>query len=291
MQLDPTKITLCWPNYIDEATVSGGRWEPTLPLAHIQDPRTAVIATSASLDLADTQFSITLPKRRRMRLLAVYAHNLSTTAQIRVRVYRNPDQTDLLYDAGWQDVWPVLYGLEDVIWGNDNFWARRLSADEREAYTPLTLTIFDDVLAGSSLHVEISDPSNRDGAVALGRVMPADAWQPRYNITYGVQHGYDTGTQLTRAGDPARTGYARKAIPKRTVNFQFENLDEDEAFLRLHRLQRTQDIVGEIIYLWSPESSAMNFARAMVAQQTDLNPVSHPYHANYEHAMSLLEIL
>ena len=291
MALDPNKIALCWPNYIDNAVVSGGAWVPTLPLEHIQDDRTSVVAKSASLDPADTQFSITLPKRERLQVLAIYAHNLSATATFRVRAYRDAAQTDLIYNTGWQNVWPVLYGLDDVIWGNDNFWNRRLSEDDRKKYTPLMTALFDERVLGRSLHVELLDTSNPDGAIMLGRVMPADVWQPIKNLAWNVAHGYDSGTQITRAGDSKRTGYARRVTPKRTVNFNLPILTEDEAFLRLHRLQRTQDIVGEIIYLWSPVPSPVNFARAMVAQQTELNGITHPYHANYEHAMSLLEIL
>lgn len=291
MALDPNKIALCWPNYIDNAVVSGGAWVPSLPLEHIQDDRTSVVAKSASLDPADTQFSITLSRRERLQVLVIYAHNLSATATIRVRVYRDAGQTDLIYDTAWQNVWPALYGLDTVVWGNDNFWNRRLSEEDRRTYTPLVPVLFDKRLLGTTLHVEIIDTFNPDGAVILGRVMPADVWQPIKNIDHNVSHGYDTGTQITRAGDPARTGYARRVTPKRTVNFQLSDLTEDEAFLRLHRLQRTQDVVGEILYLWSPSPSPTNFARAMIAQQTELNGITYPYYESYEHAMALLEIL
>ncbi|BCB62824.1 hypothetical protein HaloA020_35250 [Halomonas sp. A020] len=291
MALDSKKIALCWPNYIDTSVVSGGQWLSTLPLEHVKDNRTSVVSKSASLDPAHTQFSITTDRRRPLYVLAILAHNLSAAATVRARVYRDPEQTDQIYDSGWQNVWPVVYGLDDVVWGNDNFWNRRLTEEDRSAYTPLMTVFFADRLLGSSVHVELLDTGNLDGAITLGRVMLADVWQPRYNLDYGVQHGYDSGTQITRAGDAARTGYARRVTPKRTVNFQLSNLTEDEAFLRLHRLQRTQDIVGEILYLWSPRPSPTNFARAMIAQQTELNGITHPYYANYENAMSLLEIL
>ncbi|SDJ24210.1 hypothetical protein SAMN04487867_12969 [Vreelandella titanicae] len=291
MALDPNKIALCWPNYIDTAVVSGGAWVPTLPLEHVKDARFSVVAKTASLDPIDTQFSITLPKRQRLHALAIPAHNMSSTATLRARVYRDAGQTDLILDTGWQDVWPVLYGLDDVVWGNDNFWNRRLAEDDRQNYTPLAIVFFEERLLGSSMHVELRDTANTDGAIVMGRVMVTDVWQPRKNLDHGVQHGYDTGTQITWAGDPSRTGYARRVTPKRTVTFDLNNLNEDEAFLRIHRLQRTQDIVGEILYLWSPVPSPINFARAMIAQQTELNGITYPYYANYEHAMSLLEIL
>jgi len=291
MALDPRKIVLGWPNYIASATLAGGSWLPTLPLTHVQDRRTAVVAKSASLNAADTRFTITLPKRRRLHVLAISAHNLSPTATLRARVYRDAEQTDLIYDSGVQSVWPVLYTLNDVIWGDDNFWNRRLSEDDRASYTPLTTLFFDERQIGTAVDVEISDPSNPDSAVEIGRVMLADAWQPDYNISYGVQHGYNTGTTLTEARDSNRTEYADVVTPKRTVSFDLAFLDEEEAFLRLHRLQRTQDISGEILYLYSVTPTPANFARAMICRQTDLNPITHPYFANFENGMNLLEIL
>lgn len=291
MALDPDKIALCWPNYIDQATVSGGQWLGTLPLTRVQDPRFSAFAKTASLNPAHTQFSITLNQRRRMQALAIAAHNLSATATIRARVYRDAEQTDLLFDSGWKNVWPVVYSLDDVVWGNDNFWNRRLTEDDRNSYTPLVTLFFDERQLGTSVRVELLDAANQDGAITLGRVLLTDVWQPLYNVSWNIRHGYNSGTEITTAGDPARTEYARRATPKRTVNFQLGHLSEDEAFLRVHRLQRTQDVVGEILYVYSTRPTPANFARTMIARQTDLDGISNPYRANFENAMALLEIL
>ncbi|MDW0361059.1 hypothetical protein Q8G38_17225 [Halomonas venusta] len=291
MALDPDKIALCWPNYIDAAVLSGGGWISTLPLEHVQDRRFSVVAKSSSLDPADTQFSITLPKRRPLQALAIGAHNLSSTATLRARAYRDTEQTDLIYDTDWQPVWPVVYGIDDVVWGDDNFWNRSLTEDDRSNYTPLFVMFFAEREFGENVNVEILDPANQDGAIILGRVLLTDIWQPVYNVNYGIRHGYNTGTEITTAGDIARTEYTRRVTPKRTVNFQLAHLSEEEAFLRLHRLQRTQDIVGEILYVYSSRPSPINFARTMIARQAELDGITNPYHANFENAMSLLEIL
>ncbi len=291
MPLDPKKIALGWPNHIGEAALSGGRWSPTLPLSHLHDERFSVIAKTASLDPADTQFWITLSKRRRLHALAIAAHNMSTTATMRARVYRDARGEDLLYDSGLINVWPVVYTLDDVIWGDDNFWSRRLSEDDRKNFTPLVPLFFDERLIGASVHVELHDPANLEGAIKLGRVLLMDMWQPEYNISWNAKHGYDSGTQVTQAGDPSRTRYARRVTPKRTVTFDLKYLTEEEAFLRLHRLQRTEDIVGEILYAYSVTPSAVNTARTMVCHQTALDPLVNPHVATFENGMSLLEKL
>lgn len=291
MLLDPDKITLCWPNYIDKATLSGGSWVSSFPLSHMQDRRLAVVSRSNSTDPADTQFIVTLNRRRPVRCVAVAAHNLSVSATVRIRVYRDAARTDLIWDSGETWVWPAVYGLSDVVWGDENFWNRRPTQEDQASFTPL-MTVFPDVdTTAEAVHVELFDSSNSDGFVSIGRPLIADAWQPIFNASYGIQHGYDTGTEVTQASDMQRTEYFDAVTPKRTVSLSLKHLDVNEAFMRLHRLQRTQDISGEVIYLFSLRATPENFARTMLARQQSLDPLTHPYYATHEANLDLLEIL
>ncbi|MDN3524360.1 hypothetical protein QWY79_03665 [Halomonas sabkhae] len=291
MALDPNRLVLGWPNYIDDAELSGGDYVPTLPLAHAQDGRRAVISKTQGLDTTATQFVITLPRRRPMAVFALAAHNLSATATIRVRAYRDEARTDELWDSGYRDVWPVMYGLDDVIWGNDNFWNRRLDEGARETYPPLVIVWFDEPQVGAAVHVELSDPSNLDGAVTFGRPFLANAWQPNDNMSLGVQFGYDSGTELTEARDRARTLYADRVDPKRTVAFDLDWLLEDEAFLRMYRLQRTEDIVGEVLFAYSVTNTPTNLARSFIGRLESLDPLTQPHQRFHSNSMKLMEIL
>lgn len=291
MPLDPNKIALGWPNYVDESTLSGGQWAEQLPLEHLQDARTAVVAKSVSLAVASTQFWMMLPKRRRLHALCLYAHNLSPAATLRVRVYRDTAGTDEIHDTGDVKAWPVTYGLDDVIWGEPNFWNRQLTEEDRKNYTPRAVALFGERLIGSSVHVQVNDPDNPEGHITLGRALLCDIWQPEINVSYGIQHGHDSGTEIKVARDVNRTRYARRVTPKRTASFDLAHLSESEAFLRLHRLQRTQDIVGEILYLYSITPRAENFQRDMVCHQTSLDPLANSFHANFTNGVSLMEIL
>ncbi|WP_110693283.1 hypothetical protein [Salinicola halophyticus] len=291
MALDPKRLVLCWPNYIDQATVSGGDFKPSLPLANVQDRRFAVVAKTNGLEREATQMLVQLDRRRPVAVVALPAHNLSSTAKYRVRLYRTADATDELWDSGERDVWPIVYGLNDVIWGNPNFWNRRMDESTRETYTPL-LTVFPpDAVVAQAVRIELYDPRNVTGAITLGRVFISDAWQPEYNMSYGVQYGHNTGTQVTEAKDRARTEYFDDYTPKRTVSFQLEHLDELEAFLSVYRLQRTEDIRGEILFLQSTASSPVNFSRTMLARQTSLDPLVNPYLDTHSHTFNLQEIL
>lgn len=291
MALDPNRMVLAWPNYIDEATLSGGDYVPSLPLEHAQDARRAVISKTVGLDPTATQFVITLPRRRRIGVLALAAHNLSTTATIRVRVYRDAQRSDELWDSGHRDAWPIVYGLEDVIWGNDNFWSRRLEESDRASFPPLSAIWFDEPQIATAVHVELSDPGNLDGAITFGRPFLAGTWQPRDNMSLNVQFGYDSGTELTEARDQARTIYADRVTPKRTVSFDMDWLLEDEAFLRIYRLQRTEDIVGEVLFAYSVTNTPANLTRSFIGQLQSLDPLAQPHERYHSNTMKLLEVI
>lgn len=291
MALDPKRVALGWPNYIEDATVSGGDYVETLPLTNVQDRRFSVVARTNGLDPAATQFVVTLPQRRPVAVVAIPAHNMSSGALVRVRVYRDQVGNDLVWDSGKVDVWPIVYGIGDVIWGNDNFWNRRMQEDTRRSYTPLLTVFMDDAQIAGRIHVELFDEANLDGALTLGRVFVSDVWQPHYNISLGPQYGYDSGTAVTTAKDQSRTEYFERFTPKRTVQMSLDWLSESEAFLRIHRLQRTQDIVGEILFVQSVKPSPIEFARTMIARQQSLDPLSHPYQLTYTNQLNLLEIL
>lgn len=291
MPLDPDKITLCWPNYIDKASLSGGGWAAEFPLTHLQDGRLAVVARSSSLDPADTQLIATLHRRRPVRCIAVSAHNLSVRAKYRARAYRDAARSDMVWDSGETYVWPAIYGLEDVAWGDENFWNRRPTEEDRETYTPLLTIFLDPDTTVEAVHLEFFDESNLDSLISIGRVMIADAWQPVLNASYGIQHGYESGTEVTVASDDSQTEYFDAKTPKRTVSLDLKHLDVSEAFLRIHRLQRVQDIHGDVLYLFGLHATPENFARAMLARQQSLNPLTHPYYATHEATLDLLEKL
>ncbi|WP_353979387.1 hypothetical protein [Salinicola endophyticus] len=291
MALDPKRVVLGWPNYIEDATLSGGAYVDTLPLANVQERRFSVVAKTAGLDPAATQFTLVLPQRRPVSVVAIPAHNMSAAAQVRVRVYRDQAGADLVWDSGRRDVWPIVYGIGDVVWGNSNFWNRRMQEETRRSYTPLLTVFLDDQQIASRIHVELFDESNLDGALTLGRVFVSDAWQPEYNMSLGPQYGYDSGTEVTTARDASRTEYFERFTPKRTVQLSLDWLSENEAFLRIHRLQRTQDIVGEVLFVQSVKPSPIEFARSMIARQASLDPLVHPYQTTYTNQLNLQEIL
>ncbi|OLO06729.1 hypothetical protein BTW08_15935 [Salinicola sp. MH3R3-1] len=289
MALDPDRITLCWPNVIDTATLSGGAWLDSLPLELVQDEILAVRCKSADAAPASTWFDITLDKPRPVQCLALPAHSMSATARYRVRIYGDAAQQFLLWDSAWQTVWPQLFATSELEWEYDNFWFGTISEDDRALYTPLLTVFADDVQLAQSVRVEIDDVGNSEGAVRLGRVFLSDAWQPKFNVSHGVQHGFDSATTFEEAGD--RTEYADIKRQRRTASFSLDWLSEEEAYQRIYSLQRVLGTHGELLYAFNLASRPESFARTFLARQQQLDALSQPYANTHTNKVNLLEIL
>ncbi|WP_016854797.1 hypothetical protein [Halomonas smyrnensis] len=287
--LDPGKITLCWPNRIDEAALTGGSFETELPLSLVQERVLAVRAQSVDASHAATWFDVALPQVRPVQVVALARHNLSATAECRVRLYADAAQSVLLWDSGQRAAWPSVYATAQLEWEYDNYWAGTLDEEARELYTPLLTVFSDDVQLARSVRVELFDQGNPDGCLRLGRVIVADAWQPEYNAAYGIAHGFDNADTIAEAGD--RTEYFERKRQRRTMALSLEHLSETEAYQRLYGLQRTEGVAGEILYAFGLAERPENFVRTFLARQRQLDPLEHPYHATHTQSLNLLEIL
>lgn len=288
--LETGKITLCWPNYIDTAALSGGSWEAELPIKHAANPTFAVRARSTDLDAASTQFSVAMARIRPVAAAALAAHNLSTDAEWRIYVYADAGQQELRYDSGWLRVWPALYQSTDLEWEYDTFWAGLPTAEDRDDFTALA-THFFRVQVAACVRIEISDPGNPDGYVELGRAMVSDAWQPRFNASFGIQHGHEIATEFETAGDAAQTRYAEPKAPKRTVQLSLDHLSETEGVQRMLGLQRTQGLHRDLLYAYSIAPSPENWRRTFIGQLAQADPLTHPYHATHTTQLSIQEVL
>lgn len=288
MALDVNKVTLCWPNHIENSTITGGSYTAPRPVINAKNSVFSKKARTVDLLAASTQFDVNLVKPRPIHVVSIAAHNFSATSTARVRVYSDVGQTDLLHDSGIVNIWPSVYSSAQLEWEYNNFWFGRIDEDGRAEFTPLFTYFLPNVEIGQSVKVEIFDDTNSDGYVEFGRVLISDAWQPLININYGVSFGYENTTIVDRADDT--TEYFDIKAQKRTMNFVFGRLNEQEAFTRLYSLQRNQGVSKEILISFNLEQTAEGYQKTFIGRASQLDPISQPFIENYEGSLSLLEI-
>ena len=79
------RVSLGVYNRIDTATLSGGSWESTLPLAKLQDRVIGKVARSTDDSLASTIVNIDLMASHNIKVLSLVNHNISLSGMVRVR--------------------------------------------------------------------------------------------------------------------------------------------------------------------------------------------------------------
>lgn len=246
-------------NRIDQATLSGGAWQGTLPLSNLKDRRLSRLARTTNTAGASTQFVMDLGAARRVGALALIAHNLSVTATVRFIGDDASDFATPIYDSGALAVWPAgMIPQELLEWEDDNFWLGTVSQESIAGFK----TPFVHVPAAAQIlrywKVEISDAGNSDGYIHLGRVYIGDAWMPDYNHNYGSDLGYDPRSETEESLGGEEFYDVRRG--RRVHRFELGYLSKTEALDRALQTQRLQGTTGEILIV--PDTAdTVNFAK------------------------------
>jgi len=283
--------TFCWPNYVNEGSLSGGSWSAALPRDNLQDPIFAEVAETTDLDTASTQFDVTFPRFRTVAMAAIAQHNVSVNGRWRVRIFRDVDATNEMWDSGWQQVWPAVYSTSELNWEDSNFWSGVPFEEDRQDFTSLAWMFADEPQVCRRVRIEFDNPTNPDGALRIGRAFIANAWQPKFNMSWGVQYGLDIGTEFEAADNEDETEYADPKTPRRTVTLDLAHLSEEEGFSQVHAMMRRQGLHKEVFYTESRVPGPQSFAKSFIGRFSSVNALANPYYANYTNAINLREIL
>lgn len=275
---------IAFPNRIDEATLSGGSWVPSLPLTNVQNRLLGKVARTVDLNPSSSQFTIDLTKLRFMRLFSIINHNFSLDASYQIQTSDVPDFSVIAYDSGVIPVWESVYSTAELEWEFDNFWFGQLQEEEREGFTLNLIHIPEEPVANRYVRFNFWDETNADGFVQFGRVFLSGDWQPSINASYGLQLGYESRTVVDEAISGAEFFDRRKG--PRVVRFNINNLQEDEAMTRSLDMQRILDTHGEVFFVYDPEDTIHLLRRSFLARPRQLNPLeivfNDRWNSNYE---------
>jgi hypothetical protein len=284
-----SNVFLGWNNRIDAATLSGGSWVATLPLANLKNRTLAKLARSTDDAVASTKFDIDLGAPRFVRLVALVNHNISLAGLVRLRGSDDAAFATTVHDSGWVEAWPVVYPLGSFVWGDPRTWTGKYTAEEIAGYT-LTLPL---LVPAATLarywRVEIDDTANPAGYLQLGRVMIADGWQPAHNMSYGASHAWETDTEVQRAKSGAE--YFDRRAPRRVARFSLDWMGEDEAFANAFEIQHQMGIDMEVFLLHNPADTVHLLRRAFLGRLRQLSPIEYPYYQINKTAFEIQELL
>lgn len=272
---------IAYDNLIDDAVLSGGVYETTMPLTNLQNRTLGVLARSVGLGLGATQFSMSIPADRPVRIIAVANHNLSLNSRYRI--------TASGIDTGWLDVWPVVYDSDQLPWQATNWWSGRYTSREIEGVTWTLIHDLGQAYTLTDWTIEFDDSSNEVGYVEFGRAFIADAWVPEVNMMYGAGIGWETGTMVQKAISEAE--FFDPRTPFRVARFATEWMNENEAMGAAFDIQARVGIDGEVVFMWNPDDTYHAVRRQFIGRLRSLSPLDNPNVAIWKTAWEVKELL
>lgn len=289
-RVDPRFAIIAFPNLIDTASLSGGNWLSSLPVTNLQTRILQEVATSASVDPDDTQFTLNFERLRNVRAFAFANHNLSLSAQFRVTASLEADFDPLSYDSGWLDVWPIIYPYGSLAWEDESWWTGKYTEEEIAGSTWTRSIVLDENVLAQYWRVEFDDQSNAAGKVSIGRPFISSVWQPVRNMGTGTASlGMESRSIVSEALSGAE--YFDRFQAPRIAQFTLPWMDTDEAMSRALEIMRRADIHGEILYIWDPTDTRHAIRRQFIGRLRKLSQIEYVEYELHSVAWEIKELL
>jgi hypothetical protein len=229
---------------VSAATVSGGSWQATLPVTNVADRRVTRVARSTSAAAANTVIDIDCGSTKSMRAFALINHNLQSGATWRIKASLSAiGSTDVLDTGAINVVQMSMYA--DLLSWSDSGWWEGIGDGWLRNMNPV-IYVHTGQLSARYVRIEISDTTNPDGYVQVGRAIVSPMLVPTWNDDYGRSRGFID----FNAFDVGEAGaeFARLGRKLKTESVSLSWLTEQEArFLRGISRQRGTD--DDVLYV------------------------------------------
>lgn len=283
-------VLLAWNNRADIATLSGGSWSATLPLANLQNRQVQKVARTTGLTLANTQFIADMGAAKSINCAALVVHNMSESAKVRITGCSAPGFIDPEYQSAWIEVWPAgIIPISALEWEDDNFWLGTMTAEARAGYNSPFLHVLPQAQYLRYWRLEIDDTTNPAGYVHIGRLFMAQSWQPQYNMAYGASLGYDDPTEIATSLTGAEYFDVRGKY--RNHKFDLAFLSTEEVHGQVLEMQRLAGTSAEVLVVPNKDDASTFVQRSFVGRLKSLSPVSQPNFNLFSTSIEIKELL
>lgn len=285
-----SNIHLAFPNRVDASTLSGGSWLGTLPLNNLKNRRLSKLARSSNLLTSSTQFVMDLGSATNVGCIALVAHNLSADATVQILGDDANDFLTPVYDSGTINVWPTGMIAQSLLeWEDDNFWLGTISNQAIAGYK----TPFSFFLPSAQIlrywKILITDTTNSDSYVHIGRVFIGSVFVPTYNISYGRSLVINDASVI----ETSLTGEEFFDLRQRyrVHNFNLESLTRTEAYSNVLDMQKNVGTTGEIYISLDPDDTTNVPRHSFMGRLQSISPIAEPNYEMFSNQMEIREII
>lgn len=224
--------------------------------------------TSATMATASGTFDLTLGHSAAVRHCLTVEHvrvysRTMTDAELQ-SLSQDADDTEIVagYDSGMVDAW-------------DADWVAATTADERDGVRPCSLIVPTSAQTYRYWRIDLSDSTNADGYLEVGRAFAGTAWQPTYNAIYGSDIGYESRDQIAETDSGSE--YVRARPGPRVARLQLQAMSDSSAIGGLLQIIRRQGTSGELLFEWDADGGRYGPERTFLARMSSTARIACDY--------------
>lgn len=279
-------VYLGWPNRIEEAVLSGGSWESSLPLANVATTRLTQVARTTDDANASTKMLLDLGQARSLRSVAAVNHNCSSAANWRILLGTTSGGSEV-YTSGWIDVWQMSFDNDLLEWETAGWW-EGITDDEYLRAPYMAVHVLDAFYSARYVTIEFDDTSNADGYLQVGRVFVGGGIVPTYNYDYDQSHAWIDPSTIERSDSGSEFAVVRPKL--RSTQFSLSWLTAAEAEY-VHEMQRRLGTTGDVLYVPDAADADAQQRYGFLGRMQALDRIRHPYVSTRASAFEIVEKL
>ena len=273
MGVGMSNLSLAWQDKAVDATLSGGGWDPALPLSHLKDDRLRRVARSNGLSHENTRIVVDLGEPTVYQAVFLLSHNLSTSANIRVRCSDDSGFSKIDFDSGVIDAYPFTVPMSSRRFEDSNWWDGKPRLLDLEGY-PLNSSVFlPHMITSRYIFIEIFDSRNDSGYVEAGRVLVAPFTELKTNISYGKSISWLDQSQVSESLGGAT--YFFKKPKRRRLSCSAKYLSEDEALADIFEMQKHLGVTRGVFIMPDRENIKHGFRESFFGRMVKLGGIDH----------------
>ena len=278
---------LGWPNRIDDATLSGGSWTAGLPLNNLKARQITKVARTADDATASTKFLADLGEARHLLAFALINHNLSSLATWRIKLGSTSGGAEI-YDSDWTSAWKLTFDSDMLEWGDSGWWEG--VADDDYLGAPFAaIHLMPGFLTARYVTIEISDTSNADTYIQIGRVFIGGGFWPGINAAH-EGYGENWEDLSTVTASDSGTEFFDERRRGRVVRFVLPYLTANE-FNTLYEMQRRLGTTGEVMWIPDLADDEAQQRSGFLGRMRQLSQIEYPWISGRRLAFEIKEIL
>jgi hypothetical protein len=189
-----------FPRFGAKFTYGGGSWEVDRPITNANNDVYARVARSADLDAESTQVILSSPDRRPVRLIGIFAHNMTLAAGFRITCLDDTvSPAEVLFQSEIEQVWEIVFNTVDRLFETENWFTGQYAPDELVGQIPSRPYVLPDGISPSKIIIEFFDVNNPAGFIDIGLIDVAGAieLQDGERPELGAEWGYESKSNIT----------------------------------------------------------------------------------------------